>query len=140
MKIMSTTYPNTKKQSGFAIITAVFLLVILALLGQGMVSLLATSQQSINHEVASAKAYMAARTCLQWGMYQAAFANPAGPYTNTFNDPTSNLFNNTCTTDTIMTNADGLIYYDINAVGEFGSTANPEYSRRELHLQFRPLL
>ena len=138
MKIMFTTSHNIKKQHGASIITAIFLLVILALLGQGMVVLLATSHQAINHEVTSAKAYMSARTCSQWGMYQAVFTSPAGTYDHVFNTSTSNLFNTSCETYIKVTTADGNTYYDINTIAKFSSLSSPEYSRRELRLQFIP--
>ncbi len=137
---MSTIRHNIKKQAGVSIVTAIFLIVVLSLMGVGMVSLLSTSQQSISQEITSAKAYMAGRSCLQWGMYQSVYsaATVTGSHDLTFSNNNSGLFNSQCTTsiDTII--ADGLTFYNINATAKFGSLADPEYSERTMRLQFQP--
>ena len=138
---MSTTHLSIKKQSGVSVVTAIFLVVILALMGAGMVSILTTSQQSISQEITSAKVYMAGRSCLQWGMYQSAFApgSAVDSHTSTFNNNTSGLFNTRCDTTTIdIINNDGLIFYNITARARFGNIQDPEYSERTLRLQFQP--
>ena len=102
-----------------------------------MVSLLTTSQQSISQEITSAKAYMAARSCLQWGRYQAAYTGNTDTHTNTFNSNTG-LFNTTCTTSLSNLTTDGLAFYNITAIARFGIATDPEFSQRELRLQFQP--
>ena len=136
MMRMSTTHPNIKKQNGVSIVTAIFLIVVLALMGTGMVNLLSTSQQSISQEITSAKAYMAARSCLQWGMYQAAYTGNTETHTNTFN--ANGLFNTICITSLDSIQTDGLTFYNINAMAEYGAATDPEYSQRTLRLQFQP--
>lgn len=139
MMRISTTHPKLKKQSGVSVVTAIFLIVVLALMGTGMVSLLTTSQQSISQEYTSAKAYMAGRSCLQWGMYQAVYGAAAGNYTTNFNDANSSLFNTRCnSTNVDIINSDGLIFFNVNSTAEFGAVQDPEYSQRTLRLQFQP--
>jgi len=140
MKPMSITPRSIKKQAGVSVVTAIFLVIVLALMGSGMVSLLTTSQQSISHEITSAKAYMAGRSCLQWGMYQSIYTPAAASSSNTitFNNNTSGLFNSQCATTIDTISADSLTFYNINAVATFGSAASPEFSQREMHLQFQP--
>ncbi len=130
--------PKIKKQTGVSVVTAIFLVIVLSLMGAGMVSLLTTSQQSISHEITSAKTYMAGRSCLQWGMYQSIYSAASGTNTITFNNTASGLFSSQCITAIDNITADGLTFYNINAIASFGSSANPEYSRREMHLQFQP--
>lgn len=136
MMRMSIIHHNIRYQSGVSIVTAIFLVVVLSLMGVGMVSLLTTSQQSISQEITSAKAYMAARSCLQWGMYQTVYTGNTVTHTNTFNS--SGLFNTTCTTSLSSLTTDGLTFYNITAIARFGIAANPEFSQRELQLQFQP--
>lgn len=139
MMLMSTTHHNIKRQSGVSIVTAIFLIIVLALMGTGMVSLLTTSKQSISQEYTSAKAYMAGRSCLQWGMYQAVYTAANGTYINTFNNVTSNLVNTRCDTTRInIINSDGLRFFNIESTGKFGNTQDPEYSQRTMRLQFQP--
>ena len=135
---MSITHRNINKQKGVSIVTAIFLIIVLALMGTGMVNLLSTSQQSISQEITSAKAYMAGRSCLQWGMYQAVYTGSTGTYSNTFNNNTSGLFNTDCTTVLGSITADGLTFYNINATARYSNNTNPEFSQREMRLQFQP--
>ncbi len=139
MMRMSTTHLNFRKQTGVSIVTAIFLVVILALMGTGMVSLLSTSQQSISQEITSAKAYMAGRSCLQWGMYQAIFdADPWAndPYVLNFNN--AGLINTRCinTRFEVVTN-DGLRFFNITTTANYGASADPEFSQRTMRLQFQ---
>ncbi len=138
MKPMSITPRNIKKQSGVSVVTAIFLVIVLALMGAGMVSLLTTSQQSISHEITSAKAYMAGRSCLQWGMYQSIYSATSGTNAITFNDNTSGLLNSKCVTTVNNITNDGLTFYNINTVATFGSSTDPEFSQRTMRLQFQP--
>lgn len=129
---MFIIHRKIQRQAGVSIVTAIFLIVVLALMGIGMVSLLSTSKQSISQEITSAKAYLAGRTCLQWGMYQAVYTASTGSHTNTFNNNTA------CATSLTSITADGLTFYNINTVASFGSLTDPEFSQREMRLQFQP--
>jgi len=129
---------NIIKQSGVSIVTAIFLVVILSLMGLGMISILTVSKQSISQEYTSAKAYMAGRSCLQWGMYQAVFSAANGNYTNNFNNANSSLFNSSCTTTIDTITADGLTFFNIDATARFGTATDPEFSQRQMRLQFQP--
>jgi MSHA biogenesis protein MshP len=59
-----------KRQGGFAIVSAVFLIVILALLGAMIVSLSTTQQVSSARDLAGSRAYFAAKAGIEWGAYQ----------------------------------------------------------------------
>ena len=137
---MYSTHHNIKKQTGVSIVTAIFLVVILSLMGAGMVSLLTTSQQSISQEITSAKAYMAGRSCLQWQMYQSIYdADPwvNQPHTLTFNN--SGLRNTKCSKQqfTVITN-DSKTFLYLDTTASFGVETDPEYSQRQMRLQFQP--
>ncbi len=57
--------------AGFALVSAIFLLVVLALLGTMMVSLSSTQQVGQVRDVLGSRAYFAARAGIEWGVYQA---------------------------------------------------------------------
>jgi MSHA biogenesis protein MshP len=135
---MFIIHPNIKKQAGVSVVTAIFLVVILALMGVGMVSLISTSQQSISQEFTSAKAYMAGRSCLQWGMYQAVYTAAPSNNTTTFNNANSGLVSTRCTTAIDTVSNDGLTFFNITATASIGGVQDPEYSRRQLQIQFQP--
>ena len=56
--------------TGFALVSAIFLLVVLALLGTMMVSLSSTQQVGQVRDVLGSRAYFAARAGIEWGVYR----------------------------------------------------------------------
>lgn len=60
-----------RKQRGFSLITAIFLLVVIAALGTFAVTLSTSQQQSAAQDVLGSRAYQAARAGIEWGAYQA---------------------------------------------------------------------
>lgn len=71
-------------QRGFAIVSAIFLLVVLAALGAFMVTLSTVQHTTSSQDLQGARAYQAARAGIEWGAYQMLtpeHANPVGvPY------------------------------------------------------------
>ena len=64
-------------QRGFSLISAIFLLVVIAALGAFALTLSTTQQQSAALDVLGARGYQAARAGVEWGAYQ-VLQNPAG--------------------------------------------------------------
>lgn len=128
---------NLKKQKGLSLVSAIFILVVLALLGVGMVRLLTSSQQGISQEITSLEAFMAAQSGLQWGMYQAIYANPANNDSHTVNFPQANITADI--TFSLFLNQTKR-YYKINSNGAYSKSFPqvPEYSMRKLQLRFVP--
>lgn len=128
---------NIKNQQGISLVSAIFILVILALLGVGMVRLLTSSQQAVSQEITSLEAYLAAQSGLQWAMYQAVYASPANGDNHTLNFTTNNITSDV--TFALFVNQ-GKNYYRINSNGAYSKSSpqNPEYSMRKLQLRFVP--
>lgn len=59
-----------RNQAGFALVTAIFLLVVLAALGAFMVNISTTQHSGSMLDVQGARAYQAARAGVEWGAYQ----------------------------------------------------------------------
>ena len=57
-------------QRGFSIVTAIFLIVVLALLGVFIVSVTGIQQSSQQLDLQGVRAYQAARAGIEWGAYQ----------------------------------------------------------------------
>ena len=123
-----------KKQQGFSIVSAIFLIVIMALLAVGMTRILSTGTQSVSQENTSLKAYLAARSGLEWGMYQAVYGAPVSP---TFNFNNSGLQNTSVTLTMNNNPVLGENYFTIRATGMY-NTASPEAAQRILELKFTP--
>src|SRR5450759_1269849 len=62
---------NRIENRGFSLISAIFLLVVIAALGTFAVTLSTIQQQSAALDVQGARAYQAARAGIEWGAYQA---------------------------------------------------------------------
>ncbi len=124
-----------RAQGGFAIAAAIFLIVVLALLAAGMVQISSTSHTSLSQEYTSARAYLAARSGLQWGMYQAIYGG-SGNASITFSNGA--LAGTQAGVSTSNATIDGDTFYIIDASGSYGSSSDAEYSRRRLRLRFNP--
>ncbi len=62
--------PPRRAQRGFSLVTAVFLITVLAVLGAFMVSVGGFQQKSSQLDIQGARAYQAARAGIEWGAYQ----------------------------------------------------------------------
>jgi MSHA biogenesis protein MshP len=65
----------TLDQKGFSIITAIFILLVLAVLGGFMVTMSGVQSRTTVWALQGARAYQAARTGLEWGAFQALSGN-----------------------------------------------------------------
>jgi MSHA biogenesis protein MshP len=75
-----------RRQAGVGIVTAIFLLVVLAGLGVAMVGIYTSQQGSANVDLMGAQAYQAARAGLEWGIFQQRRVKSCSP-TNTAANP-----------------------------------------------------
>jgi MSHA biogenesis protein MshP len=68
-----------KLQRGFSIVSAIFLLVVLAFLGVAMTTFSTTQNQSAAMDVMGSRAFQAARAGIEWAAYHVSVASaPAG--------------------------------------------------------------
>lgn len=68
--IRAARAPRRQRQAGVGLVTAIFLLVVLAGLGVASVTLFTSQQASSNLDLEGAKAYQAARAGIEWGLYE----------------------------------------------------------------------
>ena len=73
----SLLVPRSSK--GFSLVSAIFLLVVIAALGTFAMTLSTTQHQSAALDVMGARAYQAARAGIEWGAYQIIQSGVAGP-------------------------------------------------------------
>ena len=69
---------NPGSSKGFSLVSAIFLLVVIAALGTFAVTLSTTQQHSAALDVLGARAYQAARAGIEWGAYQVLPNSAAG--------------------------------------------------------------
>jgi MSHA biogenesis protein MshP len=119
------------RQAGFALAQALFVVVVLALLGAAMLKLSGQQFQTGVFAVQGARAYQAARSGLEWGIAEAL---NDGNCTTT--NPNFNLFDFqvsvTCVSDNYSEAGVGYKVFRINAEAVFGVYGTPDYVNRRL--------
>lgn len=67
---MNITAKKAGSQRGFSLVSAIFLLIVLAGLGAAIVNISTSQHTSSALDVQGTRAYQAARTGIEWGVYQ----------------------------------------------------------------------
>ncbi|MEO8119413.1 MAG: agglutinin biogenesis protein MshP [Rhodoferax sp.] len=77
---MLTTSPKTSALRGFAMVSALFIVVVLAVLGAAVANISVRQHMGSASEIHTAQAYQAARAGLEWGAFSVLIpAPPAAP-------------------------------------------------------------
>jgi MSHA biogenesis protein MshP len=71
-------WATARVQSGFGLVSAIFLLLVLSSLGAAIVTVFTVQQASSAQDVLGARAYQAARAGIEWGLYQQLRVPPPG--------------------------------------------------------------
>jgi len=128
---------------GFSLISAIFLLVVIAALGTFAVTLSTTQQQSAALDVMGSRAYQAARAGIEWGAYQ-VIQNPVGISCATLPATTANgpiamantLQNFAVTVDcgsAAASEANATVtMYQLTSTATQGTVATPNYVERQI--------
>lgn len=118
-----------KIQHGFAIVSAIFLLVVLALLGAFMVTFSNTQHLTSAQDIQGSRAYWAARTGLEWGVASTVAACPASPTTFSVNGFSVAV---TCTAQSYTEAATTLNIFKLTSVASTGTIGNIGFIERSL--------
>lgn len=125
------------RQNGFALVTAIFILVILAGLGAAMVTISTSQHTTVAMDVQSTRAYQAARAGIEWGAYQTlkvANTCPTSPATLTFSGTPLASFTTTvtCSSTTHSEGANTVTLFSFTANAIYGTPGTPDYVAREV--------
>ena len=138
-KIHKTLNP---KQLGFSLISAIFLLVVIAALGTFAVTISTTQQQSAALDVLGARAYQASKAGIEWGAYQilqnngGAYAlscrpGPAAPQNVTLTNTLANFTVTVqCSAAPNVEAATTVWVYQLTSTAKQGAVATPNYVER----------
>jgi MSHA biogenesis protein MshP len=127
-----------KNQRGFSIVMAIFILVVLGLLGSYMVRMSGVQLGTFNYAFLGAKAYQASRAGIQWSI---ARINNGGTCAN-INAQTAMSFDGlagftvrlSCSSQSYSEANENPTIYRLNALSEYGSYTGPDYVARELEV------
>jgi MSHA biogenesis protein MshP len=95
-------------QAGFALPTAIFLLVLLAALGAFALTISASQHTGAALDVQGERAYQAARAGIEWGLFQSARNGSCATATLTFAGTTLAAFTTTVSCSTSSVNEGGV--------------------------------
>lgn len=125
-----------KLHQGFSIVSAIFLLVVLAFLGVAMVTFSTTQHQTSAMDVMGARAYQAARAGIEWGAYQVLQNGGACAATTTLPAMTGTLSGFTVTVTCASTpHSEAGVpvnIYQLTSTATQGTAATPDYVERQI--------
>jgi MSHA biogenesis protein MshP len=132
---MKTTR-RASRQGGFAIISAVFLIVVLALLGAMIVSMSTSQQVGAARDLAGSKAYFAAKVGIEWGAYQvlqAGTCNGSSTLPALSGSASGFTVTVTCSRTGPFDEAGTNVYvYQITSTASTGTAGAADYAERQL--------
>ena len=121
-----------KRQRGFSLVSAIFLLVVIAALGTFAVTLSTTQQQSAALDVIGARGYQAARAGIEWAAFRVVNspASAVTPVTCATNFAQNSLGGTlapfavavTCAAASQVENTSTVWIYDVSAVAQTGGS------------------
>lgn len=121
---------------GFSLISAIFLLVVIAALGTFAVTLSTTQQQSAAQDVLGARAYQAARAGIEWGAYQVLRNAGCPAPTQVLAAMPNTLANFTVQVDcnSVATTDAGtpVVMYQLTSTATQGTSPSPNYIERQV--------
>lgn len=131
-----------KKQDGFSLVSAIFIVVILSLIGAYIVRLGALTNASTNLASLGIKAYYAAKSGLEWGVYKVAPSGGSAPF-NCPTSPTTLTFTQgglagysvqvSCISGSFTEYGTNYKIFQITATGQYGSASSTDYVSRKLY-------
>jgi MSHA biogenesis protein MshP len=125
--------PRTTRQSGFAAIAAIFLLVVLAALGGFMLMLSNTQQISAAQDTQGTRVFWAARAGLEWGIASTVASSncPASPTSLSLDGMTVTV---TCQRNTYLEAGSNrnLFTFESRAFTPSGSVGSVAYTERSV--------
>ena len=129
----ATRMPN-RKERGFALVAAIFLLVVLALVGVFLVRVSGVQQQTVNIALLGARAFEAARAGIEWGAFQAL--DSASCTTTTLNLTEGGLngfaVDVVCTSTTHTETGSTYNVYVLDVESRAGTYGQPDYVSRRM--------
>ncbi|MDX1404913.1 MAG: hypothetical protein R3192_10255 [Woeseiaceae bacterium] len=121
-------------QRGFALVAAIFLVVVLALIGIFLVRVSGVQHQTVNIALLGARAFEAARTGVEWGAFQAL--DSASCTTTTLNLTEGGLdgfdVDVTCTSTTHTETGNTYNIYQLDVESRAGTYGQPDYVSRRM--------
>lgn len=126
-----------KKQQGLMLVGAIFILVIVAMLGQYLVNISGIQRQSSLLGLQAARAYQTANTGIEWGVAQAINGTCAASTVLTI--PNNNFTTTVACTSrgTFTENITAVSVFLIESQSQYGVLGNPDFVSRRLEAKIQ---
>jgi len=126
------------RQRGFSLVMAIFILVVLGLLGGYMMRLTGVQQATSIYALQGARAYQAARAGLEWAIARISNGGSCTEINTqtslTFPDITGFAVTLTCTSSLYNEGNKTPVVYQINSLSQFGAYNSDDYVSRQLEV------
>jgi MSHA biogenesis protein MshP len=124
------------KQKGFSIVMAIFILVVLGLLGSYMVRMSGVQQATSSYALQGARAYQAAKAGLGWAVAKISAGGSCVDVNVavTIPDFTGFTVSLKCSSASYQEGSDTPVIYQLGAHSEFGAYGSADYVSRELEV------
>ena len=125
---------RSNSQRGFALIAAIFLLIVLALASSMMVNLSGVQRRTSAFSLLGDRAYHAAASGVEWGIYQALASGCPGTTTLNLSEGGLKGFDVevSCSSSSHDEGSATTTTYVIEAVAEYGSYGDQDYVKRRM--------
>lgn len=127
-----------KKQAGFSIVMAIFILVVLSLLGGYMVKLSGVQHATSSFAIQGSRAYQAARAGISWSVARLSATGDCNDITSaspmSFTDINGFSVTLGCNIDTEFEAAKDLGIYQLTALSQSGAYNSANYISRNIEL------
>ena len=124
-----------RRQTGFSLITAIFLLTVVAALVVFMANIRVVQQTTLLYGVQGARAMQAARSGIEWGIYE-SLNGPGCPGATTFTIPDAALsafsVNVTCNETSHTEGATTITTYQLTSIASSGSFGSLDFVQRQI--------
>ncbi|MCP5058607.1 MAG: pilus assembly protein MshP [bacterium] len=124
-----------QREQGFGLVTAIFVLIVLAASGLAMISLSGVQRRTASLSLQALRADQAARSGLQWAAHNAISAGACPPNTTlTLTEGGLQGFSVavSCTSTAHVEAATTSTIFELDSVGEYGSFGSADYVRRRV--------
>ena len=127
-----------KRQAGFSIVMAVFILVVLSMLGSYMVKLSGVQHATSTYAIQGARAYQSAKAGVGWAVAKISAGGACSHLTSaspmSFADINGFLVTLSCSSQGFSEGMDNFVVYKITALSEFGAYNSANYVSRTVEV------
>jgi MSHA biogenesis protein MshP len=125
---------RAKKQTGFSLVPALFLIIVLALLGAVAVRMGVVQSQTVVLAMQSSRAYQAARSGIEWAAFEAVVNGNCGNGSLNLSEGGLAGFrvSTTCAATTHTEGSNTVTVYRFEAFAQSGAFGQPDYVSRRI--------